>query len=161
MIALYAFDGELARAGKVASQPLLAEIRLTWWREVLDEVYEGRPARRHPTAQALAAAIVRRSLPREPLEAAIDAWIDDRPADAAGAIAEAAALALDPAVDRAAARRAGAAWRSGVDEDARAAARRLSAAAFPAAAHAALSGRERGELSRRLRLMWAVARGRL
>ena len=161
MIALYAFDGELARAGKVTSQPLLAEIRLTWWREVLEEVYEGRLVRRHPTAQALGEAIARRRLPREPLEATIDAWIDDRPADAAGAIAEAAAVALDPAADRAAARRAGTAWRIGVDEPARAAARRLSAAAFPAVAHAALSGRGGGELSRRLRLMWAIARGRL
>jgi phytoene synthase len=160
VIALYAFDGELARAGRVASQPLLAEIRLTWWREVLDEVYEDRPVRRHPTAQALATAVARRRLSREPLEAAVDSWIDGQDAAAAGAIAEAAALALDPGIDRDASRIAGRAWRAGVDAEARAASRRLSAAAFPAVAHAVLHGRQDGELARRLRLTWAIARGR-
>jgi phytoene synthase len=135
----------------------LAEIRITV-SEVLDEVYDGRPVRRHPTAQALAEAVRRRSIPREPLEAALDAWSEGRDADAAGAIAEAAALALDPAVDRAAANAAGRSWRTG-DAEGRAAARRLSAAAFPAVAHAALSGGD--DLARRLRLTWAVLRGRL
>ena len=73
VIALYAYDHELARAPKVASSSLLGEIRLTWWREVLDEAFEGRPVRHHPTAQAIAAVIARRQLPRGPLEAMIDA----------------------------------------------------------------------------------------
>ena len=64
VVALYAFDHELARARRVASMPLMGEIRLTWWREALDEVFEGRAVRRHPTAQALAAAVTRRRLPR-------------------------------------------------------------------------------------------------
>ena len=55
VIALYAYDHELARAPRVASNPLLGEIRLTWWREALDEIYgENRPVRAHPGAQALA-----------------------------------------------------------------------------------------------------------
>ncbi len=139
----------------------MAEIRLTWWSEVLDEIYDGRPVRRHPTAQALAEAVRRRDLPRDPLDAALDAWSGGREADAAGAIAEAAALALDPAVDRAAARTAGRAWRAGLDAAARAASRSVSADAFPAVAHAALHGRSGGELSRRLRLTGAVLRGRI
>jgi phytoene synthase len=73
VIAIYAYDHELARAPKVASNPLLGEIRLTWWREMLDEAYEGRHVRHHPTAQALADVIRRHELPREPLEAMIDA----------------------------------------------------------------------------------------
>src|SRR3954468_9374408 len=64
VIAIYAFDHELARAPKVSSNPLIGEIRLTWWREALDEVFEGRPVRRHPTAEALALAVRRRDLPR-------------------------------------------------------------------------------------------------
>jgi hypothetical protein len=45
---------------------------------------------------------------------------------------------------------------------ARVQARRLSVAAFPAVAHAALVGRTGGsELSKRLSLVWAVARGRI
>ena len=44
-MAVYAFDYELARAPKVASNALMGEIRLTWWREVLDEIYEARHVR--------------------------------------------------------------------------------------------------------------------
>ncbi len=36
LFTLYAFDHELARARMVASQPLLALIRLQWWREVVE-----------------------------------------------------------------------------------------------------------------------------
>jgi phytoene synthase len=54
VVALYALNHELARAGEVASNPLLAEIRLTWWREAMEELAENRPARRHPLVQALA-----------------------------------------------------------------------------------------------------------
>jgi phytoene synthase len=57
VIALYAFDYELARAPRVASNALLGEMRLTWWREALDEIFEGRAVRQHPAAQALAAAV--------------------------------------------------------------------------------------------------------
>lgn len=161
VVALYTFDHELARAGRVTSNPLLAEVRLTWWGEVLDEIFEGRSVRKHPTAEALAQAVGRRALPRTPLEGALDAWLDGKDAEAAGAVAEAAALVLDERADREAARTAGRAWRTGVDDAARAAARRLSAAAFPAVAHAVLHGAKAGELKRRARLTWAVMRGRL
>jgi phytoene synthase len=33
---LYAFNHELARAREVASEPVMALIRLTWWREVVE-----------------------------------------------------------------------------------------------------------------------------
>ncbi|HEY9218896.1 MAG TPA: squalene/phytoene synthase family protein, partial [Phenylobacterium sp.] len=60
VIAVYAFDHELARAPRVASEPLLGEIRLTWWSEVLDEIFAGGAVRHHPGAQALANAVRRR-----------------------------------------------------------------------------------------------------
>lgn len=123
VIALYAYDLELTRAPKVASNPLVAEIRLTWWREVLEGIYSGRPVRGHPVAQALADIVGRHSLPRLPLEAMIDARIAvlDKPKlDLAGAVAwagdvggSAAALAaqiLDPASRPAAAIPAGRLW---------------------------------------------------
>uniref|UniRef100_UPI0035B3BF76 squalene/phytoene synthase family protein n=1 Tax=Phenylobacterium sp. TaxID=1871053 RepID=UPI0035B3BF76 len=123
VVAIYAFDHELGRAPKVASNALLGEIRLTWWREMLDEAYGGGAVRRHPTALALAQAIARRSLPRAPLEAMIDARyreLDPAPMtldDAlewaegtGGGAAQAAALALDPAADAGKAREAGKAW---------------------------------------------------
>jgi len=76
VVALYAFDRELARAPRIASTPLVAEIRLTWWSEALDEIYGGAGVRGHPVAQALEIAAGRRSLPREGLQSMIDARID-------------------------------------------------------------------------------------
>jgi len=190
LIALYAFDHELARALRVASNPLIGEIRLTWWREALDEIFEGRPVRRHPTALALADVVGRRNLDRARLEAIIEARareldgsLADEPAalawahEAGGDVAELAARILDPAADAPAARLAGAAWALGrrtadtpslapvfarTLDEARAAVRRLSPAAFPAVAHAALAACPAASpLSKRLRLTWAVARGRI
>ncbi len=63
---LYLFNHELARAREVASEPLLALIRLNWWREVV----EGQ-AKKHEIAT--------------PLRAALDAGLFD-PADLAGLI---------------------------------------------------------------------------
>jgi len=184
VIALYAFDHELARAPKVASNPLIGEIRLTWWREALDEIFEGRPVRSHPTVGALAELVARRGLAHEPLEAMIEARyreLDAAPMDEAEALAwagqtggQAAVLAaaiLDPAGDAEAAREAGAAWALGRRHDplfaselarARRAVRRLSARAFPAAAHAALAGRpHEADVIKQVKLTWAVARGRV
>jgi phytoene synthase len=184
VIALYAYDHELARAPKVASNPLLGEIRLTWWREMLDEAYEGRPVRRHPTAQALADVIKRRELPRDWFELMIDGRyeeLDGAPMspgqtlswaiDTAGQAAKLAALILDPDCNTEPAQYPGVVWalsRRGEKvhaeqaESARDDARLLSAAAFPAIAHATLALRPaRSEFAKRLRLTWAVARGRI
>jgi len=123
VLALYAFDHELARARRAVSTPLMAEIRLTWWREVLEEIFDGKPVRQHPTAQALAAAISRCGLGRAPLEAMIDAQIAALAvaklgpeaavgwADAVqGSVCSLAAAVLDPAMDTAAVAAAGRAW---------------------------------------------------
>jgi phytoene synthase len=77
VIALYAFDHELARAPQVASEPLMAEIRLAWWSEALDEMFEGRPVRAHPVAQGLAIAVARGGLERATLERLIRAREQD------------------------------------------------------------------------------------
>ena len=184
VIAIYAYDHELARAPKVASNPLLGEIRLTWWREMLDEAYEGRHVRHHPTAQALADVIRRHELPREPLEAMIDARyreLDPTPMTAeealewargtGGEAARVAARILDPGPRSDKAVSGGAIWAlgrrapelvAGQAAAARADARTLSPAAFPAVAHAALALQPAGsELGKRLRLTWTVARGKL
>ena len=180
VVALYAFDHELARAGKVASNPLIAEIRLTWWREALDEIYSGKLVRAHPTARALAAAIRRRALPREPLEAMISARIDglnpEQASDArrlaGGWTAVAAAMVLGDPQRAEAARRAGEVWGSRpnfLGDNLTAAsldARQLEPSAFPAVAHATLArsylqGRKVSPLGARLRLMRATLTGRL
>ena len=204
VVALYAYDNELGRAPRVASNPLLGEIRLTWWREALDEIFEGRRVRGHPVAQALAAAVQRAGLERAPLEAMIDARyaeLDRRPLDRAaarslaqGTAGEAAGVAARILGARTpagllAARDWAALWSVSLlilagrvaaadAEEARTAALRelgeartgerglLPAPAFPAAAQAALAeaylrGQRPSELGKRLRITWAVARGRI
>ena len=123
VVALYAFDHQLARARRVASNPLVAEMRLAWWREAVEEIWKGGAVRAHPVAQALAAARTRRDLPRAPLEGMIDARIDtlepaslDLPqalgwADsAAGSAAVLAAMILDADAPAEAAVAAGRVW---------------------------------------------------
>ncbi len=65
---LYLFNHELARAREVASNPMLALIRLQWWREVV----QGQ-RRAHELATPLADALDAGKLPREDLLALIDA----------------------------------------------------------------------------------------
>jgi phytoene synthase len=123
VIGLYAFDYELARASKVTSNPLIAEIRLTWWREALDEIFAGGLVRGHPAARALARAVRDHALPRPLLEAMIDARIEmlergEVPLATAlvcadelgGSVAALASAILDPASPAGAARTAGSAW---------------------------------------------------
>lgn len=187
VIALYAFDYETGRAPRVASNPLVGEMRLVWWREMLDEIASGGAVRSHPGAEALARAVRGAGLPIATLERMIDARyreLDPAPltsaeaaalaCDTAGAVAGLAALRLDPAADPKAAEPAGAAWalsRRGSEAEvglpeAFDKARVLPAAAFPAVAHATLArnylaNRTPSELGKRLRLVIAVARGRL
>ena len=44
LLALYAFNLEIARAPWAASEPALAQIRLRWWQDALDEILRRRPA---------------------------------------------------------------------------------------------------------------------
>jgi len=148
LIALYAFDRELARALTATREPLMAEIRLTWWSEALGEIFDKRPVRRHPAAQALARAVERRGLARPPLEALIEARLSALDHDK-----DSAAEAADKALTAAALQLLGG--------DLSAAPTDQPAKAFPALAHLALKGRGGGEVSRRLRLLWAVLRGRV
>lgn len=190
VVALYAFDYELSRALKVTSNPLLAEVRLTWWREMLDEAFEERPVRQHPVAQALAQAIARRKLARGPLEAMIDGRyreMDPTPMtelealdwarDVGGQAAALAAEVMDPESEAEFALAGGSAWalwrrlkqspdlRPAFEHTlatARTVVRYLSVAAFPAVAHLALVAKPpRSELAKRMRLTVAVARGRI
>jgi phytoene synthase len=124
VIALYAFDHVLARVPFQVSEPLMGEIRLTWWGEALDEIFAGRPVRSHPVALGLADAVRRRGLARSPLQAMIEARFDDldrKPfadefaalayaGDTAGALMQAAAQALGAPPNLDSPRHAGRAW---------------------------------------------------
>ncbi|MGC9269403.1 phytoene/squalene synthase family protein [Acidiphilium sp.] len=68
LLALYAFNHELARAREVASTPPLALIRLHWWREVVEGA-----ARDHPVANLLPELRARDGIVQRDLVALIDA----------------------------------------------------------------------------------------
>lgn len=140
LVALYTLDGEWSRA---AAQPnkLAAEIRLAWWSETL-EAFAGGGRADHPAVEALGAVATGELLPL--LTQAINAYADGRSADAADRVAEASVRLLDPGATL----------------------EQPSTAAFPAVAHRTLAplhvrGRTLGELEKRLRITWAVLRGRV
>ena len=163
MIALYAFDDELARIPAAVTEPLLGEIRLTWWREALDEIFEGRPVRRHPATQALAEAVGRRKLARQPLEAMIDARFDALTAKPLGPVMRIAAAMLGaPEAQIVNAAEALVDRDPLLLKDANQDLKGLPAAAFPAVAYATLvRAKDPSDLEKRLRLAWAVLRGSL
>jgi phytoene synthase len=83
LILLYAFNHELARAMEVASQPMIALIRLHWWREVVEGA-----ARAHEIAAPLRAALEAGWFDAGDLTALIDAReADVEPGDQAGFLA--------------------------------------------------------------------------
>jgi phytoene synthase len=54
LFALYAFNVEVSRAPWVTSEAMIAEMRLQWWRDVLEEIASGGTVRRHEVATPLA-----------------------------------------------------------------------------------------------------------
>jgi phytoene synthase len=189
VVALYAFDHELARPEAVTTSPLAAEIRLVWWRETVAEIVAGGAPRAHPTAEALAAAIQAHDLPGDLFDDMIEARVGllgrqsltpDEASDWAwrsqGRLARLAALTLGAGEASRHAEAAGAVWgllllrRSGraagapLDEvlvEARREARGLPTGAFPAALPATLARCGPSEIEKRLRLTWAALTGRI
>ena len=72
LLALIAFNVELARVGEHVSEPQLGAMRLQWWSDALDKASQGETTG-HPIADALGAALKRRKLSRVRLDAMIDA----------------------------------------------------------------------------------------
>lgn len=69
---LYAFNLEVARAPWVTEEPMIAEMRLQWWRDALEEIGQGGPVRRHEVTTPLEPVL-------SPEDAArLDALIDAR-----------------------------------------------------------------------------------
>ena len=54
LFALYAFNVEVSRAPWVTQETMIAEMRLQWWRDVLEEIASGGTVRRHEVATPLA-----------------------------------------------------------------------------------------------------------
>lgn len=125
LLALYAFNFEIARTREAVSEAMLGEIRLQWWREALEEIDAERP-RRHEVVEALALALADTSVSAATLQPLVDARardLDDTPftsipaleayaSETAGGLVEVALRLLgaqDPA-HLAAGRAVGTAW---------------------------------------------------
>lgn len=126
LVVLYAFNLEVARAPWVTKEPMIAEMRLQWWRDVLAEAASGK-RRAHEVAGPLADLIAARGLDvavldrlvearrwdvySDPFEdaAAFDAYLDDT----AGGMMLAVARALAPQTEAEAALR-GFGWATGL-----------------------------------------------
>ena len=100
LLALLAFDHELARTRTVTREPMLARIRLEWWREAVAEAAgEGKP-RAQPIVELLSETVRRHGLPQQRLLDLIDA----REEEIEGALD---VVARGPCAGRPATRRAG------------------------------------------------------
>ncbi|MDI4662774.1 squalene/phytoene synthase family protein [Xanthobacter autotrophicus] len=76
LLALYAFNLDVARVREVVREALPGEVRLAWWREVIEGQGRG-SVEGHPIAAALLDTAERFALPRASLIALVDARIFD------------------------------------------------------------------------------------
>lgn len=176
LIALYAFEAELMAIPTRVTQPLLAEMRYTWWAEQMDGVFSKTPRRGHPVLEALTEVVSQRGLERAPFDALIEAHIGrvhsqphDLHAFYVGPMQTAAHILAGPG-HAAMVVEAGRLWglsQVGRAEEARAlkplvnrALKGLPSQAFPAVLHVA-AATETGEGMKRLRMVWASLRGRV
>lgn len=71
--ALFAFNLEIARVRELVTEPMLGRIRIQWWRDMVEGLFNGADGADHPTAAELGQVIRRRQLSREALDALLDA----------------------------------------------------------------------------------------
>ncbi|MCX7645558.1 MAG: squalene/phytoene synthase family protein [Rhodobacteraceae bacterium] len=69
LLPLYAFNLEVARAAWVTDEPLIAEMRLQWWRDALAEIAAGGRPRAHEVLEPLAAVLRQAAVPPGLLDA--------------------------------------------------------------------------------------------
>ena len=114
VVALYALDLELGAVPQRATTPLMAEIRLAWWRERCEALSEGAAGGEHPVLTALSPALAEGRIPLAAVEAMIaarhvelaDPWFEDEAAldlyldDLDVSLLTTVATRLDAAVDR-------------------------------------------------------------
>src|SRR4029453_2834450 len=120
LLALLAFNHELARTRSVTREPMLARIRLEWWREAVGEAAGTGKPRAQPVVESLSETVRRRRLRAQDLVALIDAReeeiegpLDVLRAGHALADLELAVLGVGDAASRRAARGVAAAWLMG------------------------------------------------
>ena len=78
LLTLYAFNVEIARIRETVTEPMIGQMRLQWWRDVLTAIAAGDgPPKGHPVAEPLAALIQVQSLPLDPFLALLEAREQD------------------------------------------------------------------------------------
>ena len=65
LMALIAWNLEIAKVGEIASDEMIGLIRYQWWRDALEEIYGGKPPRQHAVVLELAEAIAAYDLPKD------------------------------------------------------------------------------------------------
>jgi phytoene/squalene synthetase len=120
LLALLAFDHELARTRTVTREPMMARIRLQWWREAVTEAAGSGAPRAQPIVESLSETVRRHELGPQRLVALIDAREEeiDGPLDVARtghalADLQLAVLDVEDADTRRAAHAVAAAWLMG------------------------------------------------
>ena len=86
VMALYAFNAEVAKVRESVSENLIGQMKLQWWRDVIAAVYEGgKVPQGNPVVQALAGTIAAHHLSRALFDTLLDARTrdvaDDSPQD--------------------------------------------------------------------------------
>lgn len=82
VFALHAFNIEVAKTREVVTEPMIGQMRLQWWRDAVEAVYDGGAVPDHAVARPLAAAVAEHGLDRGHLDRLIDAReadLDDEP----------------------------------------------------------------------------------
>ena len=173
LLALLAFNHELARTRSVTREPMLARIRLEWWREAVAEAAGAGKPRAQPVVESLSETVRRKHLRPQDFVALIDAREEeiDGPLDvlrAGHALAdlELAVLGVGDEASRRAAHAVAAAWlmgegpeRDALLAEARALHREVDPAALPILLPA-LSLGDIGAWRKPLAYWWAARRGR-
>jgi len=174
LLALLAFDHELSRTRMVTREPMLARIRLEWWREAVSEAAgEGKP-RAQPIVESLSETVRAHTLPLERMvdliearEEEIDGPLDVVRAGHALADLQLGVLGVRDEPTRAAVRAVAAAWlmgegpeREALVAEARGLKPQVDLLALPLLLPARLLDRRWVPWQKPLVLWWAARRGR-
>lgn len=174
LLALLALDHELARTRLVTQEPMLARIRLEWWREAVAEAAGAATPRTQPIVESLSEIARRHGLGAERLAALVDAREEEieGPLDVVRAGHALADLQLEvlgarDAATRAAAHAVAAAWlmgegpeRAALLAEARARRSEIDPVALPILMPALLLDGAMAPWRKPLAYWWAAKRGR-
>lgn len=95
LLALYAFDAELAHVRSAVTEEINGHIRFAWWQESLDGIANGKPPRAHPVITSLTPMLNQKLLSREALLGLVETYrsaFPDKPETSALVHDEAAKL---------------------------------------------------------------------